>query len=258
MQTPASGLDRRHRHLLTGGAYPETDQILLGVALVRRQQSIPLWCTYMEARQAGLSPRRGAEGIHLGWSQPGSEADGKGLCVFNATDLVGAPLQRILQRRRRDRTQERAARGVILQRAERVLSSWPVPMMEGEYLPRYIKEQDTILMPKRQGFHSREAFLATWGCLQIHSTGHPARLAWQPAEEGEGEASPIAAFISELAWSLLADRLDLARSAAPQRLREKEWLELLQGSDDRFLKLLTEAAKAVHLLMGERAAERKR
>jgi antirestriction protein ArdC len=94
---------KQHLNLISGHRYGGTDVILLEVARVARDAPLPFWCTYMEAKHVGLTPRRGSQGVHLGWADACKASCRQNqIVVFNVIDLVGAPLQKLLARRQRN------------------------------------------------------------------------------------------------------------------------------------------------------------
>ena len=69
----------------------------------------PLWCTFLQAREADLSSRKGVERVNLGWVQDAGTHGRKGSVVFHARELVGPSLQPFLTLRRRDRPSTNAS-----------------------------------------------------------------------------------------------------------------------------------------------------
>ncbi|MEY4353347.1 MAG: hypothetical protein RLZZ609_1588 [Cyanobacteriota bacterium] len=234
-----------HRNLLSGQPYEAADALLLEVVLVRRGLALPWWCTYMQARQAGLTPRKGSHGVHLGWADPPSARRMQPPVVFNVADLVGPPLQCHLAARRVEEGATSRSHQQRLANAEQLLNRWCVPVREGRYLPGYQLQDDEILLPSRNNFHCREAFLATWACAQIRSTGHPKRLA-----QGGNKDWPVnrQEFVMELAWIMWADRLGLGRQHGVFVLTASDWLRMLQPSPNILVELVTQACKTTDLL----------
>lgn len=242
-----------HRNLLSGRPYLGADSILLDLALVSRGATLRWWCTYAEARQAGLSPRRGAEGVHLGLAEGKGRGGQRVEVVFHVSDLVGPKLQGLLTRRQHLVRANRPAAHARLRMAEHHLRAWPVAVQRGHHLPGYRRRDDLILLPCPQAFHCREIFLATWAQLQIQSTGHPARLGRGAEVDMAGEAEP---FIGELAWILLADRLCLSRQHGLFALAATDWIQCLGDRPEAFFQLLVQAGRAAELLQSEHGDER--
>ncbi|MFM7641897.1 MAG: ArdC-like ssDNA-binding domain-containing protein [Cyanobium sp.] len=234
-----------HRNLVHGRPYKAADALLLEVVLVQRGLALPWWCTYMEARQAGLTPRKGSQGVHLGWADQPSAQRERPPVVFNVADMFGQPLQRHLAARRVGDGANRQAQQQRLANAEQRLNRWCVPVREGRYLPGYQLQADEILLPSRHNFHCREAFLATWACTQIRSTGHPKRLA---EREYKDSVLNRQEFVMELAWIMWADRLGLGRQYGVFVLAASDWTRMLQPSPNVLIELITQASQAVDLL----------
>lgn len=182
-----------HLNFLSGRPYGGVDPILLGLALAERGGTLPWWCTFAEARQAGLSPRRGAKGVHLGLARPRQGPGHRLEVVFNASDLVGATFQARL-----------AHRGRLVQCRHR---------FRGEH-------------------RWREARQAP-----------PPGLA-----SGRDEAGDRQAFIHELAWTLMADRMGLSKSNGVYGLVASDWIQRLRDAPQTFFELLADAGTIVDRL----------
>lgn len=239
---------QRHLNLLSGHPYEGADPLLLELAMVKGSKPLPWWCTYVEAREWGLTPRRGAEGVHLGLAQSQARRKQRPKVVFNVADLVGTSLQRILAKRRQSVWANRPSHQQRLQRAEQVLGAWPVRVREGGHLPCYRPREDEILLPMRSNFHCGEAFLATWALQQLRSTRHPQRLARGDGTSVTESEVGREAYVLELAWILLADRLGLGREYGLFVLAEADWIRRLQPTPQVFIELLSEACRTTDLL----------
>ncbi len=245
---PCLAMGQRHRNLIHGRPYGGADSLVLGAALLSHRAPLPLWCTYGEARAVGLQARRGCKGVRLGLANHDLPTPRQQTCVFNVTDLVGRPLQTLLARRRRAIQAMTLPKHQVLSRAALRFQSWPVAVQFGATLPAYDLGQDIIRLPSRQRFTCGEAFLGTWARLQILSTGHPNRLNRQDRASVEGQEKARGEFLCELAWSLLADRMGLAREYGVFVLAEADWIVLLEASAETFFEILAEASKAVDQL----------
>lgn len=245
---PCLAMGQRHRNLIHGRPYGGADALVLGAALVSHRAPLPLWCTYGEARAVGLQARRGCKGVRLGLANGDLPTPHRQTCVFNVADLVGRPLQPLLARRRRAFQAMALPQHQVLSRAALHFQSWPVTVQFGAALPAYDPGEDIIRLPSRQRFTCGETFLGTWARLQILSTGHPSRLNRQDRAPVEGQEKARGEFLCELAWSLLADRMGLAREYGVFVLAEADWIALLRASAETFFELLAEASKAVDQL----------
>ena len=237
-----------HLNLFSGQPYGGADPLLLDVAMVNRGVALPWWCTYVEAREGGLTPRKGAVGVALGVARPPGARRKRLEVVFNVADLVGRPLQQLMARRRQSLWGNSANQVQRLQKAEQLLRAWPVSVREGTHLPRYHQREDQILLPMRHNFHCREAFLATWAREQIRSTGHPERLAQRVGALATDCWGGREEFVLELAWILQADRLGVGREYGLFVLAEADWIEMLQPSPQALINLITESCWVADLL----------
>lgn len=240
----------RHLNLFTGHPYGGADPLLLDVAMVKRDSPFPWWSTFGAAKAAGLSPRRGAEGVQLGLSETLFEARTQREIVFNVADLVGPSLQRTLKKRRENLVTNAGSAQHRLRLAERQLRAWSVPVWQGAHLPRYDPSRDLIMLPTRQSFHCKEAFLARWALEQIHSTWHPQRWGYGLMDQDQLDHRTWSEeeFVSELTWILLADRLGLRRDYGVFVLAEADWIERVQQTPQTFIHLLADARRAADLL----------
>lgn len=214
------GLGLQQRNLITGQLYGGADSIVLAIAMLNQRAPLPLWCTYLEARAAGLAPRRGSKGVHLGLAPSGLKHSQHQGCVFNVADLVGPTYQHVLAKRRRAFRASRQAKGQNQQRAEHLCQTW------------------------QQGL--------------LRSAEEPIR-AWREdgALVGDGHQKPRNAFLHELAWSMLANRTGIDQECGVFLLAEADWIQLLRASPQTFFELLTDASKAVDRFDLENRAEGK-
>lgn len=213
------GLGLQQRNLITGQPYGGADSIVLAIAMLNQGAPLPLWCTYFEARSAGLAPRRGSKGVQLGLAPSGLNPSQPKGCVFNVADLVGPTYQSMLAKRRRALRASRQAKGQSQKWAEHLCKSW----QQGLFLP----------------------------------TEEPIRVWREDGALGDSHRKPRNAFLHELGWSMLADRIGVNREYGVFVLAEADWIHLLRASPQTFFELLTEASKAVDRLDLENRAEGK-
>jgi antirestriction protein ArdC len=213
------GLGLQQRNLITGHLYGGADSIVLAIAMLNQGAPLPLWCTYPEARAGGLAPRRGSKGVHLGLAPSGLNRSQHQGCVFNVADLVGPTYQHMLAKRRRALRASRQDEGQSLQRAENLFKTW-----------------------------QQELFLAA---------EDPIRVGREDGALGDGHQKPRNAFLHELAWSMLAERIGMDRDCGVFVLAEADWIQLLRASPQTFFELLTEANNAVDRLDLENRVEGK-
>lgn len=156
------GLGLQQRNLISGQAYAGPDSILLAIAMSSRGTSLPLWCTYGEARAVGLAARRGSKGITLGLAQTGQSRSPRQVTVFNVADLVGPTFQQIVARRRRA---TRRANGERRQRVGKLDGSWPRQLIQARRDPACLGLEDRP--PGDVGQKPRSEFLQelAWSML---------------------------------------------------------------------------------------------
>ena len=182
------------------------------------------------------------------------------VALFNAADLEGEALERLIQKRRQ-------AEGAVLRPdperlavAEAVLSAWPVPVSFAGDRACYLPGPDRIQLPDRCAFHSAGALYATWAHEAIHSTGHSSRLARDLSggmgEAGDGgRAYAREELVAELGAVLLGDRLEIGSAMANHAAYLSHWVELLQKSPRVLLQVLSDARKAADLVCPEKGVE---
>ena len=280
-----------HVNLLSGRRYRGANPALLSLGLHLRGSSLPYWCGYGEARVLGLAPRKGSKAVHVlrpqvhqrGESQPAQagSADGSGsgaaeagapggngaaaghrwvsyrpVAVFNAADLEGEALQRLIQQRRQAEGMRQRPEPERLAAAEAVLSRWPVPVHFGGDRACYLPLPDRIQLPDRSAFHSAAALYATWAHEAIHSSGHRSRLArdlsgGMGVEGDGGRAYAREELVAELGAVLLGDRLEIGSAMANHAAYLGHWVALLRASPRVLLQVLSDARRAADLICPE-------
>lgn len=263
-----------HVNLRSGRRYRGANPILLTLGMHLRGSTLPYWCGWGEARALGLVPRRGSQAVIVlrpqvhrrsGQSrvvaapEPSSSAapidqdavawvSYRPVPVFNAADLVGDALPRLLQERAARSGQARRGEPERLAAAEAALAAWPVPVTHGSDHACYLPGADRILLPVRCAFHTPAAFYATWTHEVIHSTGHPSRLA---RDLSGGPNSPGYAreeLVAELGSVLLGDRLEIGSDLANHASYLASWIALLNETPGLLLQVLSDARRAADLI----------
>lgn len=263
-----------HVNLRSGRRYRGANPILLTLGMHLRGSTLPYWCGWGEARALGLSPRRGSQAVMVLRPQvhrrsgqspleaslerrsaaaqidPDAEAwvSYRPVPVFNAADLVGDALPRVLH--------ERAVRSGLLRRseperlaaAEAVLAAWPVPVTHGSDHACYLPAADRILLPVRCAFHSAAAFYATWAHEVVHSTGHLSRLARDLSGGPNSTVYAREELVAELGSVLLGDRLEIGSDLANHASYLASWIALLKETPGLLLQVLSEARQAADLI----------
>lgn len=260
-----------HVNLFSGRPYRGANPILLTIGLHQRAATLPYWCGASEAKAHGLVPREGSKAIRVlrpqiirrkGAPTPTKIQDDQGdapsqagcwiryfpVPVFNAGDLEGEALERLIDVRREEGARTRRPEPERLAQAEVVLARWPVPMGHGGSQAFYDPQADRIQLPDRKAFHSSAALYATWAHEVLHSTGHPSRLN-RDLSGGLGSiAYASEELVAELGAVLLGDRLEIGSNVANHAAYLSEWIRLLRASPNLLYKLLSNARRAADLI----------
>ena len=178
------------------------------------------------------------------------------VAVFNAADLEGEALQRLIQQRRQAEGMRQRPEPERLAAAEAVLSRWPVPVHFGGDRACYLPLPDRIQLPDRSAFHSAAALYATWAHEAIHSSGHRSRLArdlsgGMGVEGDGGRAYAREELVAELGAVLLGDRLEIGSAMANHAAYLGHWVALLRASPRVLLQVLSDARRAADLICPE-------
>ncbi|MCX5968932.1 MAG: zincin-like metallopeptidase domain-containing protein [Cyanobacteria bacterium] len=267
-----------HCNLISGHRYRGSNPILLTLAMHIRGSALPFWCGYAEARQLGISPKKGSKAamilrpqLHQQVNQPEAgqreQADGpegaarswvsyQPVAVFNAADLEGPGLTELITARQEAAGLQARPEPERLAAAEAVLSAWPVPVSFGGDRAFYLPQLDRIQLPERASFQSAAAFYATWAHEQVHSTGHVSRL---KRDLGGAFGKPRYAreeLVAELGAVLLGDRLEIGSQLQSHAAYLEHWIALLQAEPQVLFQVLGEARQAVELIAPEGVSAR--
>jgi antirestriction protein ArdC len=275
-----------HVNLFSGRQYRGANPVLLTLGLHLRGSALPYWCGFAEAKAHGVFPRKGSKAVHVlrpqvhqlgesrllepaaaaasfqgGDSQPAPEAGRswvsyRPIALFNAADLEGEVLERLIHKRRLTAGAGMRPEPERLAAAEAVLSRWPVAASFAGDRACYLPAPDRIQLPDRSAFHSAGALYATWAHEAIHSTGHSSRLArdlsgGMGADGDGGRAYAREELVAELGSVLLGDRLEIGSAIANHAAYMGHWVELLKESPRMLLQVLSDARKAADLICPE-------
>ena len=264
-----------HCNLISGHRYRGSNPILLTLGMHIRGSAMPFWCGYAEAKDLGISPKKGSKAamilrpqLHqqaeeleaVQREQPdGAEGAGRSwvsyrpVPVFNAADLEGPRLTELIAARQEAAGQMARPEPERLAAAEAVLSAWPVPVSFGGDRAFYLTQLDRIQLPERASFQSAAAFYATWAHEQVHSTGHASRL---KRDLGGAFGKPRYAqeeLVAELGAVLLGDRLEIGSELQSHAAYLEHWIALLQAEPQVLFQVLGEARQAVELIAPDEA-----
>jgi antirestriction protein ArdC len=273
-----------HVNLFSGRGYRGANPILLTIGLHQRGATLPYWCGAGEAKAHGLMPKRGSQAVIVvrpqvrrssisGKQASEGQLDGQPTLprvseagrakderearpwvryqpvpLFNAEDLEGESLAALIRSRQEAEEPSRRSEPERLARAEAVLRSWPVPLIQGGGKAFYNPREDHIQLPDHAAFHSAAAYYATWAHEALHSTGHRSRLGRDLTGEMGDEAYAREELLAELGAVLLGERLEIGSDVANHAAYLAEWIKLLRQSPKALYKLLSEARQAADLI----------
>jgi antirestriction protein ArdC len=265
-----------HANLRSGRRYRGVNPMLLTLGMHLRGSVLPYWCGWGEARALGLSPRQGCRAVHVlrplvhrrGATLPAAAAPTfkhghestevdttwvsfRPVPLFNAADLVGDALPNLLKQRATAANERIRPEPERLARAEAVLQRWSVPVVHGSERSCYLPAADRIVLPVRSAFHSAAAFYATWAHEAVHSTGHASRLARDLSGSPNSGAYAREELVAELGSVLIGDRLEIGSDLANHASYLGSWIALLRETPRLLLQVLSEARRAVDLIVPE-------
>jgi antirestriction protein ArdC len=267
-----------HANLRSGRRYRGVNPILLTLGMHLRGSVLPYWCGWGEARTLGLSPRQGCRAVHVlrpivhrrgtaavsAAATPRQRGDDQAdagtswvsfrpVPLFNAADLVGDALPDLLKQRAAAANARIQPEPERLAVAEAVLQGWPVPVVHGSERACYLPAADRIVLPARCAFHSAGAYYATWAHEAVHSTGHASRLARDLSGCPNSDGYAREELVAELGSVLIGDRLEIGSDLANHASYLGSWITLLRETPRLLLQVLSEARRAVDLIVPEGA-----
>lgn len=253
-----------HVNLISGRPYRGANPILLTIGLHQRGATVPYWCGVGEARAHGLLPKKGSKAVTVvrpqvrRSKQREDQAEEEHhasswvryvpVSLFNAEDLEGETLQRLIAARQEADGQARRPEPERLATAEAVLQAWSVPITCGGSRAFYNPQADRIHLPDRSAFHSSSALYATWAHEALHSTGHSSRLGRDLSGAMGSPAYAREELVAELGAVLLGDRLEIGSNVSNHAAYLAEWIQLLRESPNLLYKLLSDARRAADLI----------
>ena len=166
--------------------YLGINRLKLGLEAIINDYKDPRWVTFTQAKEKGWNIKKGAKGIRCEkwiFSKKVKEKDENGklievekelykpfpsyFTVFNAEQVEGIPALKI----------EKISETKNFEIAELLIQSSECPIKElAQEQAFYIPKEDIIVLPLREAFKSKEAFLRTTIHEMGHSTGHKSRL----------------------------------------------------------------------------------
>lgn len=268
-----TGVHGSHRNLATGQTYKGSNPILLELGSIMRGHTLPLWIGGAQARAEGWFPRKGSKAVRIvrpqtnrredETTEPGQDptvrtwVSYKPVAVFNASDLVGG--DEMAEANLQGRIRQALGQGDSLpmsssariDSAEATLAEWPVETQWGGTMAMYSPDLDTIRMPAREAFTSREAIVATWAHEQAHSTGHSKRLDRVMTGTKGSKDYAREELVAELAAVLICYRLQVGYMLENHAYYLKAWAGILKEEPKVLYKVLSQARQAADLIVPE-------
>jgi antirestriction protein ArdC len=254
----------QHVNLFTGRPYRGGNPLLLTLGQHQRGVNEPYWCGYGEARRHGLMPRRGCKAVIIlkpvvlkdqiaPDDHPGETTTRRAIFrtvpVFNVADLVGDALPSLLDRRRTAAALQRRSAPQRLERAEQVLSAWPVTCRHGGHQAAYDREADYILLPCRDQFDTAAGYYATWAHEAVHSTGHSSRLNRDMTGRFGSDCYAREELIAELGALLIGTRLEIGCDFSNHAAYLDHWIRLLKEQPGILIPILQQARRSADLII---------
>ncbi|MFZ4566279.1 MAG: ArdC family protein [Prochlorococcaceae cyanobacterium] len=250
----------QHVNLFTGRRYRGGNPLLLTLGQFQRGAPEPFWCGYAEARRHGLVPRRGSKAVIILKPVVLPDQDEvhdpsrrraifRTVPVFNAADLVGETLPGLLAQRRSSVVPLHRPAPCRLERADQVLTAWPVPCHEGADPAAYDPERDCIVLPSRDRFHTAAGYYATWAHEAVHSTGHSTRLNRDMGGSFGSDRYAREELIAELGAVLVGTRLEIGCDLSNHAAYLDHWIRLLQEQPGDLLPVLQQARQSADLII---------
>mgnify|MGYP003336104061 FL=1 len=254
----------QHVNLFTGRRYRGGNPLLLTLGQCQRGAPEPFWCGYGEARRHGLVPRRGSKAVIIlkpivfgdddgtdAGESPRRRAIFRTVPVFNAADLVGDSLTNVLAQRRTAESPSTSSAPQRLERAEQILTTWPVPCQHGGGQAFYDPGRDCIVLPCRERFDTAAGLYATWAHEAVHSTGHSSRLKRDMTGTFGSDAYAREELIAELGAVLVGTRLEIGCDLSNHVAYLDHWIRLLQEQPGILMPVLLQARQAADLICPE-------
>ena len=250
----------QHVNLFTGRRYRGGNPLLLTLGQFQRGAPEPFWCGYAEARRHGLVPRRGSKAVIILKPVVLPDQDEvhdpsrrraifRTVPVFNSADLVGETLPGLLAQRRSSVVPLHRPAPCRLERADQVLTAWPVPCHEGADRAAYDPERDCIVLPSRDRFHTAAGYYATWAHEAVHSTGHSTRLNRDMGGSFGSDRYAREELIAELGAVLVGTRLEIGCDLSNHAAYLDHWIRLLQEQPGVLLPVLQQARQSADLII---------
>lgn len=273
-----------HTNFLTGHEYSGANPLLLGMYMFSRDQDLPLWAGYSQAKKEGFIVKKGSKcarilrpnllKIELKDSEGKAILDKegnqefiiktrfKGATVFNIQDMQGKDTK----------SQEKLDKIISDFKALCIKTSKPLDercklahdrlmifkdqleggLKHGSDSAFYRPSLDMVVMPDRETFKSDEAYLSTLAHEFSHATGNSKRLnrAWLKNYSKRSNRA-FEELTAEFSSLLISNRLQISCDTQNHISYFESWLSALDGKASNLMKVFSSAVKAADLVVGE-------
>jgi antirestriction protein ArdC len=269
---PWSATSSRHTNLLTGHPYSGSNPILLEMGMHLRGATHSLWVGADQARKENIFPKKGSKSVRILRPQLNKREDEKEdgttelkawtsfkiVPVFNVCDLQGEKLPELIAAYEAKSGLQPVDDSQRIAAAEEALDTWgvEVPVVHGGDKAFYLPDIDRICLPPFQTFEEAEEYYATAFHEAIHSTGHHSRLRRDLTGARGTHSYAIEELRAELGAVLLCNRLQIGCNLQNHAAYLTSWVSVLKEEPKILFKCLSDARKAVDLVLlgGEREA----
>ena len=268
-QRPWNPTNSTHQNLDTSNAYHGQNIPLLDIYMAARGYSMPLWIGASQARKYKLHPAKGSKGcyVKLKFDVPIKKETEEGeektvgsfpryrlVPIFNVQDIAGDEKNK----------EELISRFVLpadkpplekIQACEDVIRTYHktqgIETRWGGDRCYYSPSEDYIGMAKKEQFKTKEGYYAVHLHELGHSTGHHKRLN-RPMKGSFGSpAYGREELIAELTSTMCCRRLGISSNLENHASYLQSWISVLSDDPEILFKSLTEATKAVELILGK-------
>jgi antirestriction protein ArdC len=252
----------RQQNLITGHRYTGSNLALTEIISASYGWQ-SLWLTFANARTNGLTVEKGSKATYL--LKPVTvktetvDDDGNvvkagfttfsAFAVFNASQITPCEkLDQLIEKALNANGQQLLAEPERLQKAEDLLTEWPVQPQFGGDKACYNPAADQIHLPLRKQFHSAESLYSTWAHEVIHSTGHKDRLDRKLSTYFGSADYAKEELIAELGSVLLCSQMEIGYEVESHASYLQNWVEILKEEPRFVLQALGQARRAADLV----------
>lgn len=254
------GQDRLPVNLSTDKAYSGINVLILWSTAIKRGYASPYWLTYKQAQDMGGQVRKGEAStlcaFYKPWENEGTNDQGetetkrgailKSFRVFNLNQIDGIEVP----------TTEHRPDFDPLAAAEALLQSAPVPVHLGGARACYSSATDSIYLPTRETFISREAFYSVACHEMTHSTGHKSRLDRDLTGRFGDESYAMEELVAELGAAFLCAELGILPATREDHAHYlTSWVRVLKSDKKAIFTAAAQASKAAAFIREGQAGQ---